>query len=405
MPVDKDEGIVMEGKQKIAIVVSHPIQHFCPQYVSFAKNEKIALKVFFASALGYKKYTDPGFKQEISWGNLQLDQFDHLFLNGEVIIPSNKNLDAPALEHELASFMPDLVIVYGYFQKLQRRARQWAIKNKVKLAYISDSELRHVRNPIKDFLKGFYIRQYFSRINYFLSVGDANEFFYKKYAVPEAKIKRMHFPIDIVVYEKAWVEREALRNKIRLQYGLDNSDIVMAVVGKLVPWKNQDHIIDSMLKLEQEGISTHLFMIGSGEMNDDWKRKATMLVKSKVHFTGFVNIEDLPLYYAATDIYIHPASLEPHSIAVSEAIYMGCPVIISDTCGSYGENDDVQPGKNGFVFTFGKTTELADQIKLLISNKQMRNEFGSYSHEISVNFQKQSHYGIMENLRKLAEAK
>ena len=49
---------MLETKLKIAIVVSHPIQHFCPQYVSFAKNKDIELKVFFGSALGHKKYTD-----------------------------------------------------------------------------------------------------------------------------------------------------------------------------------------------------------------------------------------------------------------------------------------------------------------------------------------------------------
>ena len=70
----------MVNKHKIGIVVSHPIQHFCPQYVSFAENRNIHLKVFFGSALGHKKYTDKNFKQEIAWGNLHLDKFDHVFL-------------------------------------------------------------------------------------------------------------------------------------------------------------------------------------------------------------------------------------------------------------------------------------------------------------------------------------
>ena len=66
----------MQPELRVAIVVSHPIQHFCPQYVSFAKNKNIELKVFFASALGYKKYADANFKKEISWGNLQLEKFN-----------------------------------------------------------------------------------------------------------------------------------------------------------------------------------------------------------------------------------------------------------------------------------------------------------------------------------------
>ena len=76
----------MHDLKRIAIVISHPIQHFCPQYVSFSENPNIILKVFFASTLGYKKYKDLNFDQEISWGNLNLDKFDHTFLNGEALL-------------------------------------------------------------------------------------------------------------------------------------------------------------------------------------------------------------------------------------------------------------------------------------------------------------------------------
>ena len=140
----------MFKKTKIALVVSHPIQHFCPQYVSFAKNTTIEFKVFFASALGLKKYYDENFRKEISWSNLQLNQFNHIFLNGETTASADKSIDAASLDKELTLFKPDIIITYGYFQKLQRRAYHWAIKNKVKLAYISDSELRQTRNKWKE---------------------------------------------------------------------------------------------------------------------------------------------------------------------------------------------------------------------------------------------------------------
>ena len=122
---------LMNKPLKIALVVSHPIQHFCPQYVCFAENKEIEFKVFFASALGFKKYTDPSFKKEISWDNLNLDQFQHEFLNGEKVIKVDKNIDAISLNTALDQFSPQLVIGYGYFQRLQRRAKKWANKNKI----------------------------------------------------------------------------------------------------------------------------------------------------------------------------------------------------------------------------------------------------------------------------------
>lgn len=385
-------------KIKIAIVISHPIQHFCPQYVSFTKNRAIDFKVFFGSALGYKKYVDANFKHEIHWDNLNLDKFPHHFLNGEEIIQPDKNLEAPTLEKELDQYRPDIVFTYGYFQKMQRHTRKWALKNKVYLAYISDSELRHHSNEVKELIKGFFLRKYFAAVDVFLTMGNANEEYYTKYNVPVQKMLRMHYPIDYEAYKKSYDNREGLRNKMRDQYRIKESEIVLTVVGKLVTWKNQDHLIEALQFLEKSGNTYHLFILGSGEKMDEWQQKATALMRNNVYFTGFVKAQDLPGYLAASDIYIHPASLEPHSVAISEAIYMGCPIVLSDRCGSYGPNDDVQIGKNGYVYKFGDIQELAEKIEELANNETLRQEFGAHSHQIAATFQENSHVTMLQNL-------
>jgi glycosyltransferase involved in cell wall biosynthesis len=386
---------------KIALVVSHPIQHFCPQYVSFAQNEGVEFKVFFGSKLGLKKYFDANFKQEISWGDLGLNKFENQFVNGDQVIPSDKNLDAPVLDSALAEFNPELVIIYGYFQKLQRRTHRWAIANGVRIGYISDSEFRHGRNRLKEMLKYFFIKRYFSSIDYFLSVGNANEDFYRYYGVESKRIVRMHFPINIIHYEKSFAERHKLRERIRDQYKINSNEVVLSIVGKLVSWKNQDHIIDSVKLLEERGVFVHLFILGSGDLIEILKQKASSLKHSVIHFTGFTNPEELPAYYAATDIYVHSAAIEPHSLAVSEAIYMGCPIILSDRCGSYGVTDDVQESRNGFVYEFGNREMLANKIEILINDAAMRFEFGLHSIQISRQFQNRSHYKMLDELKTL----
>jgi glycosyltransferase involved in cell wall biosynthesis len=209
----------------------------------------------------------------------------------------------------------------------------------------------------------------------------------------------MHFPIDLKYYEQSFPDSRKLAAAIRMQYGIGPDDKVLSIVGKLVSWKNQDHVIDALLLLEKRGIYAHLLLIGSGEMQEAWQEKAAGLIKSKVHFTGFINVEALPAYYAATDIYIHPSSVEPHSIAVSEAVYMGCPVIVSDRCGSYGQDDDVQENKNGWVYPFSNIETLADKIEHLIKDNTLRKDFSSYSHASGVRFQAKSHHQILQKIR------
>ena len=83
---------------KIAIVISHPVQHFCPMYASWASIKDIDLKVFFGSNLGAVKYINPNFKKEVQWSNLYIDEFKHEFLNGDKTLQCELTLDAEIFE-------------------------------------------------------------------------------------------------------------------------------------------------------------------------------------------------------------------------------------------------------------------------------------------------------------------
>lgn len=386
---------------KIAVVVSHPIQHFCPQYASWASIQGIDLKVFFGSNLGAVKYIDSNFNKEVKWSNLYLDEFNHEFLNGDNTLQSTPELDAKNLIEKLDEFEPNLLIHYGYFHKLTNRARSWAIKKKIEIAYISDAEHRQKRPLWKEILKFPYLYYFFKKENYFFSVGVANEKYYSFYGVPKSKIKRMHFPIDIRSYDIAFEQKEVLRNIFRNKHNIALNDIAISVVGKLVDWKSQDHLI-KLLQLLEESYPVkkiNLLIVGSGPMEEKWKELASNIQNNEVHFLGFIDPKDLPAIYAATDIYVHPALIEPHSLSISEAIYMGCPIIIANTSGSWGNDDDVQIGKNGYVYQHGNLNELQDKLLKIIVEKKVEN-FSNYSIEISRKFQQKSHFEILKQLLK-----
>lgn len=388
----------MIQKKKVAVVISHPIQHFCPQYASWAKHGEIELKVFFGSALGYKKYYDENFKKEVSWDNLKLDEFNHVFLNGDQVLQSNAHLDAGNLENELDTFKPDFVIIYGYFQKLQRRAKTWASKNRIKIGYISDSERRQKLSWLRETFKFLLIYKYFKSIDFFLTVGDANESYYKYYFVPQEKFLRMHFPIDISLYDEVYSHREVIRKKLRLMYRVEDDEIVLITVGKLQTFKAQDHIVKAVLDLKRIGPKIHIIILGSGELGHILMEYQSKMERHQIHLVGFVNSVELPDFYAASDIYIHPSKKDRHSLSVSEAIYMGLPVLISNRCGSYGDSDDVQEGKNGYVYEYGNILQLCSFIENLINDEQKRKRFSSHSHFISTCFQKKSHHLILDQL-------
>jgi glycosyltransferase involved in cell wall biosynthesis len=95
--------------------------------------------------------------------------------------------------------------------------------------------------------------------------------------VPASKLLRMHFPIDVQQYEHFFQQREQLNKGIRQQYGIGADEIVLCVLGKLVPWKNQDHIMEALALLEKKAVYAHLFILGSGEKLNEWESGAASL--------------------------------------------------------------------------------------------------------------------------------
>lgn len=382
-------------RPRVAIVVSHPIQHFCPQYASLAKEEDWDLCVFFGSSAGKVPYFAEGFGQQISWSNLYLDEFKHVFLNDEPL-QSTLELDAVNLADELGRFQPDAVVVYGYWQKLQRRAKAWARDHGKKLYFISDTELHGINNPLRRAAKSLYGHYRLRGVDRVLTVGNANEIYYARCGIGLGQMTRMNFPIDIRTYASGFEQREHFRAHLRRSWGIGDDVVVIGNVAKFEPWKRQADLIEAV-RLLPESLKAKVVFAGSGPQDTYLKELAHAKANDRVLFAGFTKPENLPAYYAACDIYAHVSTYEPHSLAISEANYMALPIIVSSACGSYGPYDDLQPGVNGLVYPTGSITDLARAISMLSADARLRSQFGSMSRKYSLDAQDRSHGKFMKS--------
>jgi glycosyltransferase involved in cell wall biosynthesis len=380
------------AKPRIAIVVSHPIQHFCPAYSSFARESYWDVAVGFASKSGFVKQWDPSFGREIAWEDMKLD-FPHTFLNGDAALPISGQLDAPTLPQWLSDFAPSVLIMYGYSQRLQRRALRWAHQAHCPVLMVSDSEARHGASVVRRTLKSVVLPLMYRRVSGFLSVGDANEDYYQQYGVPAHRLFRSPFPIDRDRFEDAYRRRDALRESGREELGVLPDDVLCGMVGKLVARKRQVDAIGALDHLPALGRNLTVVLVGSGEDEAQLRAQASALKKHRVIFAGFTQPRLLPQLYAAMDLYVHCSAEDPHPLAISEAIYMGLPVIVSDRCGSYGPSDDVQPGRNGFVYPCADSSALARLMGRFAECPSLRQDLGQASRAIALATQAQAHGG------------
>lgn len=346
---------------KVAIVATHPIQHFCPLYRTLECSGKITLRVFFATTAGLKPYYDADFGQLVKFQGDLTSGFDHEFLPGH-LAELNGRIGNAHVGERLTAFNPDVVQIYGYYHPIFRDVMKWARKAGRPVLYWSDSELLTVVPLWKRVVKRMLLPRLFARCAGFLTIGDCNSDHYRHYGVPANLLFRSPYPIDDVRLSQAVEARAEARREILKKFDLPDDAIVALVVGKLTVRKAPHHAIRAVSQVWKSGVKNRLFLIlcGNGPERENLEALAKESEPAAIRFAGFVEVSELPSYYAAADLLVHPSSEDPHPLATSEAVYCGLPVIVSDRVGSAGPTDDVRIGINGLRYKFGHVEQLTE---------------------------------------------
>jgi glycosyltransferase involved in cell wall biosynthesis len=113
-------------------------------------------------------------------------------------------------------------------------------------------------------------------------------------------------------------------NRIRLEAG---SPFVL-FVGKLIPRKGPDRLIESISRLNAKGIKVRAAIVGDGPQ----KASLEQFIRDKdlsslVLLKGAQSQEELVYYYNAADLFVLPSLMESFGIVFLEAMLCGCPVI------------------------------------------------------------------------------
>jgi glycosyltransferase involved in cell wall biosynthesis len=372
-------------KTRLAIVATHPIQHFVPLYRALAADSRIELHVIFGSALGVETYFDAQMQTEIAWKMDMLAGYSNEFLEDikpdkqtSFWYPSNNKIGK-----RLSAFDPQVVLVYGYAQINVLRTLLWCRTRNVPALMISDSERSARTDAVREGIKRLLIPPIYRNISAFLSVGDRNEDYYRYYGAPEQCIFRSPFTIDEDNYTNTLARRDQARDNLRGRLGLDGDAVLILYVGKLYPGKRPADLVDAMVRLraQQRCENLHVIVAGNGEQFDTLRRTAHQELLN-VHFLGFVNVDELPAIYAGSDALVVPSEIDRHPLVCSEAACMGLPIIISDRVGAVGMTDIARPDVNALVYPCGDVMRLSEAMASIVEQPDLRNKLSLASHRV-----------------------
>ncbi|MEO7687695.1 MAG: glycosyltransferase family 4 protein [Sphingomonas sp.] len=376
----------MVAATRLAIVITHPVQHFVPFYRALAARPDIALHVLFGAPIGVKPYFDQEMQSQISWNMDMLGDYSHEFLSEaqDGMRSGLRTPSSPDVGKRLAAFAPDVVLLYGHAQVNVFRALFWCRTHKVPALTIGDSELVQQRGAMRRLAKQISLPLLLRQYSGALAVGDRNAEFYRHFGVRADRIFRCPFTIDETAFRAAAANRAALRQEARQSFAIDDDAIVALFVGKLSARKRPGDILDALGHLaRREGSGRRIVALfaGNGELAAQLQARAET-EQLDARFAGFVNVDQLPSLYAAADIVVHPSQADPHPLICSEAACMGLPMVISDRVGAVGSTDIARPDENTIVYPCGDAAALADALAMLATDDALRDRMGKRSQEI-----------------------
>jgi glycosyltransferase involved in cell wall biosynthesis len=167
-------------------------------------------------------------------------------------------------------------------------------------------------------------------------------------------------------------------DRFRDKYGVPEQPTCM-YVGRLDAEKRVGDLIRA-LSIVREEVDAQLVIVGDGHQRAELIELAEREgVEGYVIFTGFVEDEDLPGAYAASDVFCIASVAELQSIVTMEAMATGKPVIAAD---AKALPHLVREGVNGHLFKPGDAGTLASRLAEILADEGKRATMGKRSIEI-----------------------
>ena len=190
--------------------------------------------------------------------------------------------------------------------------------------------------------------------------------------------------IDIVPCGFDPEELQPMREKARRFLKLDPHEFVLLQLGRMVPRKGVDNVIESLAVLRDDyGIQARLMIVGghippadapdSPELRRLIQLSSSLDLQQQVIFTGQKCRSELAYYYSAADVFVTTPWYEPFGITPLEAMACATPVVGSAVGGI---KTTVQEGITGYLVPPRNPQALAERLALLHDDSAHARELG-----------------------------
>jgi len=198
-----------------------------------------------------------------------------------------------------------------------------------------------------------------------------------EFRVPQDKIEVIPDAVDTNKFHP-----EVDGYEIRKKLNLADKDRVVLFVGRLDYNKGIEYLLRSFSRINEEDIVAKLVIVGEGLLKkyiQAFKRN----YPEKIVPVGRISEEDLPKFYAASDLVVLPSLMEGFGIVLLEAMASGKPCVATR---AGGVEDVVINGETGLLIPPADSYSLYHAIYTLLTDDKLSKEFGAAGRKRAENY-------------------
>jgi glycosyltransferase involved in cell wall biosynthesis len=371
----------MERKPSVAVIFHHigPYHHARLN----AAAERLSVTGIEWSAKGYD-----------AWGAPESPaQYQKICLFSEATEqhPGKAELQR-ALWSALEPTNPNVVVVNGWNNFGSLIAADCCVRRDIPMVVMSESSRQdEPRTWRKEAIKRRIVDLYSAA----LVGGERHVEYLVELGMPVHRIFTGYDVVDTDYFRRRAEEVRGQRSEVRKQYGLPENYFLASarfiekknlptLIRAYVEYRRTSKIRNQQSEIANRNSQLDLVLLGDGPVKSDLRRLISELgLHDHVHLPGFKSYDELPVYYALANAFVHASTSEQWGLVVNEAIASGLPVIVSDRCGCAPE----LVNGNGFTFDPTNEDELATRLLEMASlSDQERKQLGENSYAIAANF-------------------
>ena len=292
---------------------------------------------------------------------------------------------------------PQVVAIPGWSSPASLAALAWCCATNTPAILMSDSTShgKH-RTCWKEWIKRRIVGLFSSA----LVAGKPHVDYVESLGLPRKRVFTGYDVVDNAYFNAQSSAMRADANVIRLKYGLPARYFLAS--NRFIKEKNLSRLLDAYANyVAQAGpLAWDLVLLGDGPLKDSLvKHVARLDLVNKVHFPGFKQYDELPIFYGLADSLVLASDSETWGLVVNEAMASGLPVLVSELCGC--ALDLVQNEVNGFTFDPYDIEDMTSRMLQISGNNCDLVAMGQASQAIISSWSPKT---FAENMLKAAEA-